>query len=423
VRTKKTKKRKREARMKKVTLVVLGVVLLFGFAGLAKQTIVLNSYMSDPAPKAVLAQLVQQFEDANPDYTVVVNTFAHEDFKTLLRTWLPMDKAPDVVTWFAGERMRYFASQGLVEPLDDVFGTDGFSSYFPASFQSSSEYNDQVYFLPQSWYWWGVYYRKSIFEKLGISTPVTWKQFLDACDKIKTAGYIPITIGTKYLWTAAGWFDYLDLRVNGFSFHMDLTAGKIPYTDPRVKKVFEYWKQLVDGGYFIQDNSAYSWQEAANYLFTGKAAMYLMGQFIFDTAPDEVKSDMGFFRVPVIDGTLGLHEETPIDGFMIPAHAVNKDGAKVFLKFIASKEAQQFFAEQLGRLAANKDVPPPDAQAQQGLDMILASNGVSQFYDRDTNPEMATAGMNGFVEFMTYPDRLDSILQQLEQKRQEIYGK
>lgn len=414
---------RKEERMRKVTLVVLGIVLLLGFAGLAKQTIVLNSYMSDPAPKAALEQLVQNFEAANPDYSVVVNTFAHEDFKTLLRTWLPMEKAPDVVTWFAGERMRYFASQGLLEPLSTVFGEDGFTSYFPSSFKSSCEYGGETYFLPQSWYWWGVYYRKSIFQSLGIQVPVTWAQFLNACDKIKSASYIPITIGTKYLWTAAGWFDYLDLRVNGFSFHMDLTAGKIPYTDPRVKKVFEYWGQLVAKDYFIKDHAAYSWQEAANYLFTGKAAMYLMGQFIFDAAPEAVKSDLGFFRVPVIDGSLGLYEETPIDGFMIPANATNKDGAKLFLKYIASKEAQESFAVQLGRLAANKDVAPPDVQAQQGLDMILASDGVSQFYDRDTNPEMATAGMNGFVEFMMYPDRLDSILQQLENKRLEIFGK
>ena len=39
--------------------------------------------------------------------------------------------------------------------------------------------------------------------------------------------------------------------------------------------------------------------------------------------------------------------------------------------------------------------------------MILSSDGVMQFYDRDTDPEMANAGMNGFVEFMTFlPDSI-----------------
>jgi multiple sugar transport system substrate-binding protein len=406
--------------MKKIFVMILTVILLFSIMGIAAQKLIINSYMSDPAPKKVFAELVDQFRALHPDYKVVVNTFAHEDFKTLLRTWLNSSNAPDVVTWFAGERMRYFASKGLLEPIDDIF-KGGFDSYFPSAFRSASEYKGHIYFVPQSWYWWGVYYRKSIFEKLGLKIPTTWWEFKQTCEKLKKAGYIPITIGTKYLWTAAGWFDYLDMRINGLDYHMKLTAGEIPYTDQGVKKVFEYWKQLVESGYFISNHTSYSWQEAANYLFTGKAAMYLMGQFIKDVAPESVKSDLDFFRFPIINGNVGLYEDTPIDGFMIPAKASHKDAAKVFLEFIASKKAQEYFASNLGRLAANKSVPAPDAHAQKGLNMIFASDGVMQFYDRDTNPEMATAGMNGFVEFMVYPNRVDSILKNLETQRERIY--
>jgi len=399
-----------------VILLAMLAVVVWG-----KQTIVVNSYMSDPAPKQVFAELVQMFEEKYPDYDVVVNTFAHEDFKTLLRTWLNSPNAPDVVTWFAGERMRYFASKGLLEPIDDIFGSKGFEAYFPKAFFSSCSYDGKVYFLPQSWYWWGVYYRKSIFEKYGIKPPTTWKQFLDVCETLKKNGVIPITIGTKYLWTAAGWFDYLDMRVNGIEFHTTLTAGKISYTDPRVKKVFEYWKELVDRGYFLENHTAYSWQEAATFLFRGEAAMYLMGQFIKDVAPEEVKGDLDFFRFPIIDGTVGLYEDTPIDGFMIPARAKNKESAKVFLKFLASEFAQEYFAKKLGRLAANKNVAPPDPHAEKGLQMILDSDGVMQFYDRDTNPEMATVGMNGFVQFMVTPSMLDQILENLERERARIF--
>ncbi len=403
-------------------MLVIGAILFLGLLGAAKEQIVVNSYMSDPAPREAFAQLVTMFEEQFPNYDVVVNTFPHEDFKTLLRTWLPAPEGPDVLTWFAGERMQYFAAQGLLEPLDDVFADGGFSALFPEAFRTVCTYGDHFYFVPQSWYWWGVWYRKSIFEELGLTPPITWAQFLDTCERLKDAGYVPITIGTKYLWTAAGWFDYLDLRVNGLDFHMDLMAGKVPYTDPRVRKVFEYWRQLVDKGYFLDNHSAYSWQEGASFLFNKEAAMYLMGQFIMDVAPAEVKDDIGFFRFPIIDGTVGVYEETPLDGFMMPANAKNKEGAKVFLRFIAGQESQQFFAEYLGRLAANRHVPPPDPMAREGLDMILASDGVAQFYDRDTNPEMATEGMERFVEFMMFPDRLDSILEELEATRARIFG-
>jgi len=204
---------------------------------------------------------------------------------------------------------------------------------------------------------------------------------------------------------------------------MKLTAGEIPYTDPRVKEVFQYWKELVEKGFFLENHSSYTWQEAAAFLFRGEAGMYLIGQFIKDVAPESVKDDLDFFRFPIIKPEIGLYEETPIDGFMIPARAKNKEGAKVFLKFIAEKEVQEYFAKKLGRLAANKNVEPADEHAAKGLKMILESDGVAQFYDRDTNPEMATAGMNGFVEFMIYPERLDQILENLERERQRIFGK
>jgi multiple sugar transport system substrate-binding protein len=136
-----------------------------------------------------------------------------------------------------------------------------------------------------------------------------------------------------------------------------------------------------------------------------------------------VKDDLDFFRFPIIDPAVPLYEETPIDGFMVPANAPNKKGAIVFLRFIASKEAQEKFAKDLGRLAANVAVAPPDAHAKKGLDMIIASAGVAQFYDRDTNPEMAEVGMNAFIEFMQNPGKITDILKRLEAERKRIYGK
>jgi multiple sugar transport system substrate-binding protein len=88
---------------------------------------------------------------------------------------------------------------------------------------------------------------------------------------------------------------------------------------------------------------------------------------------------------------------------------------------MASEETQTLIANELGRLAANKNVPAPDAQAQKGLDMILASDGVMNFFDRDTNPDMAGKAMNGMVQFMDYPEKLDEILGDLEIERKRIF--
>ena len=56
-----------------------------------------------------------------------------------------------------------------------------------------------------------------------------------------------------------------------------------------------------------------------------------------------------------------------------------------------------------------------------GLELIKGADFVAQFYDRDTTPEMADEGMNGFMEFWDSPDSIDDILARLEATRQEVF--
>ena len=51
----------------------------------------------------------------------------------------------------------------------------------------------------------------------------------------------------------------------------------------------------------------------------------------------------------------------------------------------------------------------------------MANAKAAQFYDRDTNPEMATEGMKGFQEFMVYPSRMDNILQRLDKIEERVF--
>jgi multiple sugar transport system substrate-binding protein len=400
-----------------VVIALLLAVVTASFAG----SLVINANTGDPEPKRVIKMLVEKFEGENPDIDVTLNIFSHEDFKTLLRTWLGANEGPDVVTWMAGERMRYFAEKGLIAPITDVFAGSSFDNYFPKSFEGNCSYDGKVYMVPESWYWWGVYYKKSMFEEYGVTPPTTWEEFKAVCQLFADEGIVPITIGTKYLWTAAAWFDLLNMRVHGLDWYLGVLDGDVAYNDPKIKETMSYWQELVDAEYFLFEHSSLSWQEALNRQITDDAAMYLMGQFIKDSTPEDMREDMDFFRFPIIKEEVGLYEETPIDGWMMPANGKNKAEAVKWLQFIASDEVQTIIATELGRLAANKNVPAPDAHAQKGLDMILASDGVMNFYDRDTNPDMAGKAMNGMVQFMDYPEMLDEILDNLETERQRIY--
>jgi ABC-type glycerol-3-phosphate transport system substrate-binding protein len=267
-----------------------------------KNLVIYNSYMSDPAPREADAMQVEMFMEANPDLEVVHSTVAHEDFKQAIRAYLTASTPPDVMTWFAGNRARFFIDRGLIMDISDVWESEGWMEDYPAGFKAMSSVDDKQYFVPASWYWWAVYYRKDIFDDLGLEPPETWDEFLQVCETLKSNGIAPIAIGTKYRWTAAAWFDYLNMRVNGPEFHINLMLGKESYDDPGVLKVFtDYWAPLIENGYFIDDPAAYSWSEAIPFMVDGEAAMYLMGDFLRDNYPAEEVDKLDFFRFPIID--------------------------------------------------------------------------------------------------------------------------
>ncbi len=390
-----------------------------------KDLVIYNSYMSDPAPREADAALVQMFMEAYPNIEVVHSTVAHEDFKQAIRAYLTASTPPDVMTWFAGNRARFFIDKGLIMDISDVWENEGWNESYPAGFRAMSSVDGNQYFLPASWYWWAVYYSKSIFEQYGLEEPETWDEFLALCETLKANGIAPITIGTKYRWTAAAWFDYLNMRVNGPEFHINLMLGKESYADPRVKTVFtDYWAPLIENGYFIEDPAAYSWSEAIPFMANGEAAMYLMGDFLRDNYPSDKVDDLGFFRFPIIDPNVPIGEDAPTDGYFIAANAQHPEAAKALLAFFGSAEGQQYMADFLGRLPTNMNVDTSNFTESQreGLALIQGADFVAQFYDRDTTPEMADEGMNGFMQFWDNPGDIDAILEALEAARLEIFA-
>ena len=242
-------------------------------------------------------------------------------------------------------------------------------------------------------------------------------------EKLKAAGITPVTIGTKNLWPAAGWFDFMNLRVNGVEFHADLMGGKVKYTDARVKKVFDIWAELVKSDFFIENHPAYSFQEALPFMNQGKAAMYLLAPFIVSMFPEDVRKQVEWFPFPVIDEKVAIYEDAPTDSFHIPVNAKNKEDARLFLKFAAQADVQTKTAATLDMLPPNVNASVKDDRfAKGGFAQLGKASGIMQFYDRDTDPALAKVGMQGFQEFMQNPGRIDKILERIEAERARIYS-
>ncbi len=408
---------------RKLTAVLAGAMLgCLSAASAQSGEIVLNSDTSDPAPKAAMQALIDGFQKAHPDVTVKWNNFDHEGYKTSIRNFLTAEP-PDVAAWYAGNRMAPFVEAGLFEDVTSVWENNNLDETLKSA-AASMTIDGKKWGVPYTYYQWGIYYRQDIFDELGLEVPKTWEELKAVCAKLKENDITPFTIGTKTLWPTGGWFDYMNLRTNGYEFHMDLTAGKVPYNDPRVVEVFRLWAELVEPGYYIDNHAAYDWQEAVPFFVRGAAAMYLMGNFAVDVMKNAgLKEDqLGFMQFPAITPGIPMAEDAPTDTLHIPSNAPNKADAKKFLAYLARAEVQTEMNRILGQLPVNSQSERPDDKfLAQGFEMLSNAYALAQFYDRDAPAAMAKAGMEGFQEFMVKPKNIDRILKRLEKVRARVY--
>lgn len=383
------------------------------------------SDMSNPAPRAIMEGLVEEFGELHPGLEIELTVVDREAWKTQIRNALTANP-PDVVNWYAANRMGPYVDAGLFMDITDMWDAGDFAGL--ESVRGAMTIDDRQWGVPYTYYQWGIYYREDIFNELGLSEPATFEEEIANCQVIVDSGRSCYTIGSRYLWTAGGWFDYLNMRTNGFDFHMELARGEVAWTDERVRETFANWRRLIDMGAFIDDHQTYSWQEALPFFVNGEATAYLMGNFVVPHLREAGLSDdqIDFYQFPAIVEGMPMGEDAPTDTFHIPSGAQNVAAAQEFLRFVTSADVQARIngPDGLGQLPVNANAAVADDEfIQQGFEMLSqnATGGIAQFFDRDWPAEMASIGMEGLQEFMVFPDNLDDILERLEDARQRIY--
>ena len=399
-------------------------VLSISSIGLAKEPLKVSFMVSSGKQRTVFVKLVRQFQNQHRDLDVIHKEMEQETYKIAIEEWLNTKNFhSDVFLWFSGEKLKDFVSKGWVEPIDDLWRNQKWDNEFTKASKTAVSVQEKIYGLPMSYYQWGFYYRKSTFQQLDLQPPQTWREFLKVGERLKANNIIPILLGSKYRWTAAGWFDYLNLRINGLPFHQNLMAGKVSYTDRRVLEVFRYWKELLDRQFFLKTHKQYDWRSSLPYLYRGKTGMLLMGNFLAPQLPESIRDDIGFFRFPQIKPDMPYYEEAPLDVLIIPHNAKNKKGAKQFLAFMGRAETQHEMNSQTGMISPNRVAQKKGQNRliQAGAKILEEAEGISQFYDRDTPQKMFDAGMDAIIQFMEQPNKIAEILEELEKVRKQLF--
>lgn len=191
------------------------------------------------------------------------------------------------------------------------------------------------------------FYNMDIFEEAGVTAvPTTWDEFLDACQKIKDAGYTPITNDNAYI-------------ASLFGYHMSRLIGE-PATEEVVKngdwdneavlKTAQAYEELASKGYFSETIESNQWPAGQNTeLAMGTAAMYLNGSWLPNEVKDIAGEDFhwGCFSYPAVEGGTDGTEASNYGAqvFAINAKSANAEQAFQLITYLTKGEADKLLSD------------------------------------------------------------------------------
>ena len=230
---------------------------------------------------------------------------------------------------------------------------------------------------------------------------------------MQSDGLIPFAFGDKDGWPAMGTFDILNLRLNGYDFHVNLMAGKEKWTDPKVKTVFQKWAEILP--FHQEDAAGRTWQDARRRSSRRRPGCTSSGMFAsqqFAAAKPGGPRRSRLLPVPDLGHAIRRRE-----GARRPDRRVHaQQGAEEprrrqgvpRVPRPAPRPRSLMTADQ-SNIAAAKDADTSGYTPLQkkAAEIIGAAKRITQFLDRDTRPDFAGPnGMQGFLlKFLKDPNQ------------------
>ena len=187
--------------------------------------------------------------------------------------------------------------------------------------------------------------------------------------------------------------------------------------------VFDGWREILP----FQNPGALgmTWQDGAANLGEKKSAMYLIGTFVTQEYADnnEVLDDIDFFPFPAIGDEGQSAVEAPIDGLLLSRRGGENPVARDFAKFVGTPQGQDAYsAKDTSNLptAAEADRSYLTPMLTKAAELIAGASAVSQFFDRDALPAMASNVLAPALQEFTRDGKID--LANIEAQAAQLYA-
>ncbi len=377
-----------------------------------------------------IEEVLAGFEDAYPNVDVTYIP-AGDELVTRLSTAIEGGNPPDLATVAQPGSIADFAESGDIKPLN--FAVDAATDNLGASVVETGSVDGELYgILVKVINKATVWYNVQAFEDAGVEPTENWDEFLDSAQTIKASGLPAYSLAGADGWTVTDLFENVYMRTAGVEMYDQLARHEIPWTDQSVKdalaemaKIYGDTDNILGGkaGALQTDNAGSVPPVLSD---PPKAAMVIEGDFVPTVAETTLEPVTGYnvFTFPSIDGS----PPSVIAAGDFVTMLKDSPAAQALIEYLTTPEAAEAWASR-GIGTPNKNIDEsvfPDEISRTTAGAVGAAETL-RFDLSDLQPS-AFGGTVGqglfklFPDFLSNPDDIDGITQQMEDAANEAYG-
>ena len=180
----------------KVGILLVGLLFVVGLLTLAADPIRITfNTLFHEADAQAMEQIINEFNATHTDIQVELTQGGWTDYYAQLRLSVIAGNPPQIGICHTNKlvEMADYLTPLNASPVGDILGKAGIdpNDYVGANW-AAGELNGNHYLIPLDTHGWGIWYNKDIFTEVGLdpdNPPQTLEEFINACEKIKAAGY------------------------------------------------------------------------------------------------------------------------------------------------------------------------------------------------------------------------------------------
>ena len=352
-----------------------------------------------------MMKIIQAFEETYPNIHVEITGKEVSEHNTQMTLLAGENNLPDIF-WLEQAPAKEFAQNGYLYDLTGALNDYGINDSLLPGLVNSCTVDGKDYGIPSEVMMVGFFYNKELFEQAGIETaPVTYEEFTDAVNKLKSSGIVPLTVGAQdnySIWA----FETMLARYGFFEKLEDLNSGNTEWTNDDFIHYFEKVEEMRDNGTFTEDIANIGYFEAKERFLGGNAAMFNTGAWdIGDFENSAMAQNIGFFWGPTFSDSeypqqIGIKASGGV--YVVSAKAAEDpallDAVMKFWQFYYGEEGTRIIAEDTSALPCSKYNGTIDTQAHPVLAAMITA--LNDDWDAVTEPfnSMSTTVAYGYFD-------------------------